>query len=74
VVAQILEYAKDLANWSYKELDKAVQGFIQKSFAEPTSLFKVVTDHVRKLELSEIEFQDLVQNGLSDGRFALLGL
>ena len=72
VVAQILEYAKDLATWSYKELDKAVQGFMQKSSAEPKALFKVVKDQVRNLEVSEIEFQDLVQDGLTDGRFALL--
>jgi len=72
VVAQILDYAKGLATWSYKELDKAVQGFMQKSFGEPKSLFKVVKDHVRNLEVSDIEFQDLVQGGLTDGRFALL--
>ena len=72
VVAQILDYAKGLTTWSYKDLDDAVQGFMQKSFGKPKSLFKAVKDHVRNLEVSEIEFQDLVQGGLTDGRFALL--
>lgn len=72
VVAQILDYAKDLSTWSYKELDESVQGFMEKSIGEPKSLFKVVKDEVRNLEVSEIQFQDLVQIGLTNGRFALL--
>ena len=72
VVAQILDYAKGLATWSYKDLDHAVQGFMQKSFGKPSSLFNVVKDHVRNLDVSEIEFEDLVQAGLTDGRFALI--
>jgi hypothetical protein len=72
VVAQILDYAKGLATWSYKELDKAVQGFMQRSLGEPRSLFNVIKDHVRNWDVTEIEFQDLVQSGLTDGRFALL--
>ncbi len=72
VVAQILDYAKVLATWSYKDLDDAIQGFMQKSLGKPKSVFMAVKDHVRNLETSEIEFQDLVQGGLTDGRFALL--
>jgi len=72
VVAQILDYAKTLATWEFKDLDKAVQEFMKNRCGQPTSLYKVVKSGAKSLEISEIEFEQMVQDGLSKGRFALL--
>lgn len=72
VIAQVLDYASELATWNYEELDRAVQGFMQKAVGKPTSLFNAVTNSQPDLEVSEIEFEQLVQDGLANGRFALL--
>jgi len=72
VVAQILEYAKTLAAWDYQQLEQAVQAFMQKEHGQPRTLFKIVQTQARALDVSEIEFQQMVQDGLANGRFALL--
>jgi len=72
VVAQILDYARTLAKWDYQELDHAVQEFMKKKYAQPMTLFDVVKSHPNPLDLNEIEFRQMVQDGLTNGRFALL--
>lgn len=72
VVAQILDYARTLAEWDYQKLDDAVQGFMKRKWGEPTPLFKVVESHVKTLDVSEMEFRQMVEDGLTNGRFALL--
>ena len=72
VVAQILDYAGTLAEWDYQKLDDAVQGFMKRNRGEATPLFKVVESHVKTFDVSEIEFRLMVQDGLTNGRFALL--
>jgi hypothetical protein len=72
VVAQILEYAKTLASWTYGKLDQAVSADLGRRTGESLSIFRAVKKQVRNFDLSEIEFQSKVQEGLSNGRFALL--
>jgi hypothetical protein len=72
VVAQILEYAKDLATWHYEDLDKAVSSFMQKRGRTPTSLFSLVKGGTERLGFGEIEFKQMVEDSLARGRFALL--
>jgi hypothetical protein len=72
VVAQILEYAKTLTSWTYDSLDRAVSSDLGRRYNEPTSIYKAVKKAVHNFELSEIEFQAKVQDGLSNGKFALL--
>ena len=72
VVAQILGYARTLADWNYQQLDEAVQGFMKKKYERSRTLFEMVNSHANRLDLNEIEFRQMVQDGLTNGRFALL--
>jgi hypothetical protein len=72
VVAQILEYASRLATWDYRSLDDAVRAFTQRKHGQAKSLFTVVREHVGEWDREEIEFEQAVQDGLSNGHFALL--
>jgi len=72
VVAQILEYTRTLKTWSYQQLDEAVKNFTQKRLGKPSSLFEVVRDHLKHSGLGEMEFQQMAQDALGNGRFALL--
>lgn len=65
VVAQILEYASRLATWDYRRLDEAVRSFTQRKYRQAKSLFTVVREHVREWDREEIEFDQLVQDGLA---------
>jgi hypothetical protein len=58
--------------WDYQQLDKAVRAFMQKKHGQPRTLFEIVKTQARALDVSEIEFQQMVQDGLTNGRFALL--
>ena len=72
VVAQILEYAKILATWSYGRLDEAVKSYMNKRFGEPISVFAAVKKAVHNFDLDQIEFESKVQDCLTNGRFALV--
>lgn len=72
VVAQILDYARTLSAWSYQQLDKAVQADWAKRHGERRSLYQIVEEHSGRLDVNSVEFQELVQGGLENGRFALL--
>jgi hypothetical protein len=72
VVAQILDYAKTLTTWEYQELDKSVQISMQRLTGKPIDIYQTVKRKAKDLDLSEIEFQDKVQDCLYNGRFALL--
>ena len=72
VVAQILEYARTLAEWSYQDLDGAVQRYTAKRFGKSKSIYQIVKSEMRGLDVDELEFQQRVQDGLANGRFALV--
>ncbi|USD62400.1 hypothetical protein J4N45_23825 [Vibrio sp. SCSIO 43140] len=65
VIGQILDYAKDLMNWSYNDLDTKVC-----TVNGGQSLFEVVKSGGH--EVLEAPFIDAVQRNLSKGRFLLL--
>ncbi len=72
VVAQILEYAKTLSQWTYHELDKAVQDYFQRTDGKPRTLYQLVKRKLDAEDEGEFEFQQNVQQCLETGRFALL--
>jgi len=72
VVAQILDYASTLSTWDYQRLDKAVQADMKRRTGQPRSIYKAASAQRKGLDLSEIEFQQKVQECLEEGRFALL--
>src|SRR5262249_27426847 len=72
VVAQILEYASRLATWDYQTLDEAVRAFTLRKHGRAKSLFTIVREQSKEWDKQEIEFEQVVQNGLTNGHFALL--
>ncbi len=67
VVAQILDYAKEINNWTYEDLQKAVY---QSTGDSSRSLFEIVSDASE--ELDEGGFIDAVTRNLKRGRYLLL--
>ena len=66
VVAQILDYAKEISRWSYRELDEAVRSARRSD----DTLFDLVRKDEGKLD--EATFVDDVTRNLANGRFLLV--
>jgi len=66
VVAQILDYGKELASWDYETLEAAVR----RASSDPRSLFERVRD--AGVTTDEPSFIDAVEANLNAGRFNLL--
>lgn len=66
VVGQILDYAKDVAQWNYSKFEAECQRARKDS---SQSLFEIV--HHYYPEIEEQQFIDRVQNNLRKGRFLL---
>ena len=69
VVAQILDYAKEIHRWSYEELNKAVRR-ARRAEGDSRGLFDLVRDQNENID--EAAFVDDVTRNLADGRFLLL--
>lgn len=67
VIGQILDYAKDLALWSYEDLQRQVSLALGKS---GNALYEMV--HQQSPDLNEAEFVDNVTRHLRRGEFLLL--
>lgn len=75
VIGQILDYAKDMSQWTYEELDAAVRKakLPDGSNGHPTtSLYEMVTSEAGDDKLDEASFIDAVSRNLRRGRFLLL--
>lgn len=68
VIAQILDYAKDIADWQYDDLVRAVNRANKTDYENP--LYDCVKDHPEAAD--EIEFVDRVSRNLRFGRHLLL--
>ena len=68
VVAQIIDYAKDLSKMSFDDFRKTVEQ--SKLGSEKPEFWKRVSKHIK--ELDKYEFQSKIQECLTQGRFMLL--
>jgi hypothetical protein len=68
VVAQLLDYAKELARWRYEDLQREVSTALKRP--GENALFKIVQQAHAKVQ--EAEFVDRVSRNLAQGRFLLL--
>jgi hypothetical protein len=68
VIAQILDYAKDIADWQYDDLARAINSANSTDFENP--LYERVKDHPEAAD--EIAFVDRVSRNLRFGRHLLL--
>lgn len=69
VVAQILDYAKELSKWSYSDLQREIN---RKLNTKGNILFDIVTKENSEFSLSEIDFVDAVSRNLRIGKFMLI--
>lgn len=69
VVAQILDYAKELSNWSYEDLQREINRKLKK---KGNTLYDIVREYDDSQLLSESDFIDSVSRNLFLGRFLLL--
>ena len=67
VVAQILDYAKELSRWDYEDLQREVSKCLKKKGNVPYELVSQAFP-----DLDEAQFVDEVQQSLRRGRFLLL--
>ena len=67
VVGQVLDYAKELGNWTYEDLQREVS---KRTGRYGNALFDIVAEASSTLE--EAAFIDEVSRSLSQGRFLLL--
>lgn len=72
VVGQIIDYAKELKQFSYERLDKAVRAFNKTYLGKEQSLFESMVEKQLLREEDETLFVDLVQKNLFNARFLLL--
>ena len=74
VVAQIIDYAKELSKWTYHELDDAVRKALPTSLRGDGkgSLLDILRTHVASSGIGFDEFQERVQRKLAEGEFLLL--
>jgi len=68
VVAQIIDYAKDMSEWTYEMLREAVRSATKATDADPLAALMREEDD----EFDEKKFVDQVGRGLRLGRFLLL--
>lgn len=68
VIAQILDYAKDIANWQYDDLQIAINSANRTN--DPNPLYECVKHHQEAAD--EIDFVDRVSRNLRFGRHLLL--
>ena len=69
VVAQILDYAKELSNWSYEDLQREVN---KKLGHKGNTLYRIAKEMHPALITGESDFVDSVSRNLARGRFLLL--
>lgn len=74
VVAQIIDYAKELNTWSFDELDEAVKKTSLKAaaIAAKDGILDILRQHVEEAGIGIDEFQERVQQRLRGGEFVLL--
>jgi hypothetical protein len=69
VVAQILDYAKELSNWTYEDLQREINKRLTK---KGNTLYDLVKEAHEDLVPPESDFVDSVSRNLERGRFLLL--
>jgi len=73
VVAQIIDYAKELSRWSFDDLNSAVLKAARREHeSTPESLEQIVSPYLGEVGMTVIDFQERVISTLRNGEFLLL--
>ena len=69
VVAQILDYAKEMSKWTYSDLQREVNRNLK---TKGNHLYKIILNASHDTYLNEIDFVDAVSRNLRTGKFMLI--
>jgi len=69
VIAQILDYANELSNWSYEDLQREIN---RKLNRKGNTLYEIIKENTNELLINEADFVDNVSRNLSRGKFLLI--
>jgi len=73
VVAQIIDYAKELARWTFDDLNSAVlKAARRENEGEAESLGQLIDPYLEEAGLTKVDFQERVISTLRNGEFLLL--
>ena len=69
VVAQILDYANELSNWTYEDLQREINRKLKR---KGNTLYQIVKENTPNFLINEANFVDNVSRNLSRGKFLLV--
>lgn len=69
VVAQILDYAKEMSKWTYSDLQREIN---RKLNTKGNVLFEIASNNNPEISLNEIDFVDAVSRNLRIGKYMLI--
>jgi len=72
VVGQIIDYAKDVSQWDFEDLDAQVRAYARQQSRGEAGLLEIVRDAGLGVELDEAQFIDRVTRNLQRGRLLLI--
>lgn len=72
VVAQIIDYAKDVSRWTYESLETAISKASTAQVSETPEKLRLYDLVESETEMEEAQFVDAVSRNLKRGRFLLL--
>ncbi len=72
VVGQIIDYAKELTNWTFDDLDREVKNFFKKELGEERGIIQALKNYEPLDETDERDIIDNISRNLKLGRFLLL--
>lgn len=72
VVGQIIDYAKDVSQWDFEDLDAQVRAYARQHSQGKVGLLEIVRDAGFGFELDEAQFIDRVTRNLQRGRLLLI--
>lgn len=72
VIAQILDYAKEVCRWSYTELDAKVRKYLEKKNIKGVGLFEYLVSLGCLENEDEAQFKDATEINMQNARFLLM--
>ena len=72
VVGQILDYAKEIARWTFEDLDQTVRDYTRKYEGSSMGVIELMKQRFGLTDAEEISMVDSIMKNIRQGRFLLL--
>ena len=72
VVGQILDYAKELARWTFEDLDQTVRDYTRRYDGRGMGVIELMKQRFGLTDAEEISMVDSIMKNIRQGRFLLL--